>query len=152
MGVDQTCLTEMVNSLSKMLVDPSCWTGDLHSTRSSVVVAWMSCSSGTKLTTRVPGGRQAKCCHNYARWRPQSNTDYIPRNDSFSSLISMPKKCLSQICAEWWGWTWLGARSTLNRTRIEKAVWGFLFISGGSEAAFLENMRLLMDRNTNCVG
>lgn len=89
------------------------WTGDWHSKRSSVVLAWMLCSYSTKLTTQVPLGRQPTCCQNYARWRPQSNMDYIPRNFFFSSLKPMLRKCFSLSCTESleWEWTWLGVHS-----------------------------------------
>lgn len=96
---------------------------DLHGKRSSVVIVWILCSPRTKLTNQVPLGSQPKCCQNYAWWRPQSNMDYIPKNYSFSSLISMLRKCFSQSCAKWWGWAWLGARSIFSRTSIEIAVY-----------------------------
>lgn len=110
LGPNQMYLARMVNHFSKTLVDPGWWTGDWRSKRSSVVLDWMLCSYSSKLPTQVPLGRQPKCCQNYARWRPQSSTDYIPRNFFFSSLTSMLRKYCSLSCTErWeWEWTWLG--------------------------------------------
>lgn len=93
LSVNQMYLAKVVNHLVKILVDPGWWTGDWHSKRSSVVLAWMLCSYSSKLITQVPLGRHPKCCQNYVRWRPQSSMDYIPKFFFFSSLTSMLRKC-----------------------------------------------------------